>query len=262
MAWAIFNDDYVLWEDSFPMGDIDIHHAEMIAIKEALSWLKEISVKDCTVEIFSDSQTAIQVLNGHTARDQISLDTMSLLRDLQCSTILSWVKGHSGNIGNEYVDMLAKVSTDYARELSYTEPYLPILPQGIKRIISTASIAAWQKTWNDNTDYRVSRLFIPKIKEHKLPRNLGSYELHQLSQIITGRGLYKRLISKWTDIPDISCSLCGEADEDPWHLWEYCPALKLERASVQNQFKQGLSWFLALIKFFLYEENQRTNCLK
>ena len=145
---------------------------------------------------------------------------------------------------------MKRLGSGVASDLLYAQPFIPILRNKLKTMIRQATTSKWQRLWDSHTGFRISRLFIPKIKEQKVPTNLGSKELQFLSQIITGHGLFRRHIGKWLDISDISCSLCGEADEDPWHLWEYCPSLSSERGSVLLQIKQGLPWYLGLMKFF------------
>ncbi len=75
-------------------------------------------------------------------------------------------------------------------------------------------------------------------------------ELQKLSQIVTGHGLFKRHLRHWNDIDCASCSLCGEADEDTWHLWSHCPTLWAERAQLGAEMANGLPMDWALLKMF------------
>lgn len=68
--------------------------------------------------------------------------------------------------------------------------------------------------------------------------------------MVTGHGLFKRHIGHWNDVTDFSCALCGEAEEDSWHLWEFGPESFEERAILQNFIKQGMPYDIALIRFF------------
>jgi ribonuclease HI len=87
---------------------------EVIAIKEAA----EIAPPDAPLRIFSDSKYAIEGLTKNLEKWQdegfytvSNGDVMELavakLRERKAETVLSWVKGHSGDVGNEAADILA-----------------------------------------------------------------------------------------------------------------------------------------------------------
>ncbi len=82
---------------------------------------------------------------------------------------------------------------------------------------------------------------------------LSIKELSKLTQIVTGHGLFKRHMRHWNDLGDIQCALCGEDVEYSWHLWEWCPKLKEVRKRIRYLQSRGLSYEMALLKFF----NQR-----
>ncbi len=50
------------------------------------------------------------------------------------------------------------------------------------------------------------------------------------------------------DIQEYQCSLCGEADEDPWHLWEWCPRLTEERMVIRKMLDNGLDFEIGILK--------------
>ena len=61
--------------------------------------------------------------------------------------------------------------------------------------------------------------------------------------------LFKRHLRHWNNIDDHSCGLCGEADEDPYHLWSMCPMLTQERTRFNNETNaSALEW--RLLSFF------------
>ncbi len=226
----------------------------MMAIKEALSWLKNdfIDTLDRDVEIFSDSLSAVTVLNGFEARDSLCLDTMILLRDSPQVT-LNWIKGHSNITGNEYADTLARRGATDARYIAFAAPYMPLNYKSLKGLISEKYRELWQTTWESLTDCKISRQFITEVKPNKLTSKLSSGELQTLSQIMTGHGLFKRHLRHWNELPnnDYLCSLCGETWEDTWHLWAFCPTLSSERICAENSQKSKNSLReRAILNFF------------
>ena len=62
-------------------------------------------------------------------------------------------------------------------------------------------------------------------------------------------GYLKKHLGHWNEISEISCSLCGEAWEDSWRLWAFCPALsdKELRTRIQKSkmtYEGGMLYFL------------------
>ncbi len=248
-AWAACDDTYCIAEDYISAKDMDIHSAELMGIKEALSWLKENYFPERKVILKSDSRSAVQVLNGHKAKNNQEIEIFALLQDLP-QVEVTWVKGHNNNTGNELADMLARKGLAEAKSLHYISPYIPMTDNMIKNLIKDRYIKLWQESWDDLTDCKISRLFMPTvaIKKHMTRKNVK--ELQMLSQIMTGHGLFKRHMRHWICLEDYQCELCGEAPEDSWHLWRYCPMLAAQRRDMDLQIQNGMSVERALMKWF------------
>ncbi len=201
------------------MKDIDVHTAEVLAIKAALSWLEENQIVRNTI-IYSDSRSAVTVLNGHIARDNLAWEAMYILRRRGeiSSMKLEWSKGHSGITGNEYADLLAHTGAKEAEMLQYTSPFVPISRNQIRREIRQYYKAKWQKSWNEREDCRVSRLFYPEIQTRSSIIKLDANSLQQLAKICTGHGLFKNHLRHWNELSEYLCELCGEEYDNTWHL--------------------------------------------
>ena len=227
--------------------------AEIIAIREALSWLKDNGDCNRITRLYSDSLSAVNKLNGFTAEEYQTFETMELMRDLSksFSLTINWVKGHSDQTGNEYVDTLARKGAKEATKIQTTYPHFPLTYREIKQLIHSNYLSQWQVWWEtlDETKYHISRLFVPQVVENQIASKMNQKDLMNLVQIITGHGLFKRHLRHWNDIHDTSCDLCGEAVEDPWHLWNLCPAPNGHRARIQKEIDRGLLWQKGLIKF-------------
>ncbi len=249
-GWAVCKGNYVLAEGNGPMGDITVHHAEIMAIKEVLSWLKENTPnksKEWTdVHIWSDSRSAVHSLNNYKTRDPIVEEVLLQLKEINSlySVEVLWVKGHSSITGNELADCLAKQGLGMAEKCCQTNPYFPLSKGMIKTMLRGHAISAWQKYWDDLRICRISRCFYPEVKTDRNTIKMPITELSALSQIITGHGLYKDHIRHWNDIEDYSCSLCKTAPEDSWHLWSECNGLTKERSLKDNRhFEKTLLQF-------------------
>ena len=73
-------------------------------------------------------------------------------------------------------------------------------------------------------------------------------ELQELAQVITGHGLFKHHMRHWNEIDDYQCALCGEADEDSWHIWEWCPKLQQERTNIRTLMERGLTFEKGILR--------------
>ena len=135
-AYAIIDANGITYK-AFNISDLNIQsstRAEIVAIVLAL---KDPSVQACRkpiVRIFTDSQPAIPNISGYgnhsNFRNIHSIDILTQLNlevgDFEVK--LHWIKGHSGNIGNELADLLCNLhsihSTDHGlvlRENKYTK---------------------------------------------------------------------------------------------------------------------------------------------
>ncbi len=255
-AWCACDGDFLIEEKTLCTKDMTIHHAELLAIKEALSWIKQHDTPTRKVIIYSDSQSAVHKMNGFVANDSISLESLKLFKEVirETPVDIRWVKGHSDHTGNEYADYMARKGVKEADNIHTAYPHLPLSHKTIKQMVHRGFMDRWQSFWDSQSGCLMTRLFIPMVREKKLSTLLSHNELKTIVQIITGHGLFKRHLRHWNDIQDIYCSLCGEDTEDPWHLWNLCPVLKEQRQYITREIEMGLLWERGLLKFFRKEE--------
>ncbi len=251
-AWSACDDAYCLAEEFYSAKEMDIHNAELMGIKEALSWIKDNNFPERKVKIFCDSQSAVHAVNSHKVKNTEILDIINLWEELPGVEII-WTKGHNNNSGNELADMLARKGAQAAKDLHYASPYVPLTEGMVKRLINERFISLWQEYWDNLSNCKISRLFMPTVNTNKHMVHKNITELQRLSQIKTGHGLFKRHLRHWNEIDDFQCSLCGEAPEDSWHLWRYCPTLATQRRNIDLQRQNGMSDERALIKWFQME---------
>ncbi len=250
-GWLASIGNYVIEEEVYIAKDISVYKAEMLAIKEALSWLCTNIETDRHTVIYSDSKSSVTRLNGYLAKDDVTKEAMSLLKELNelTHTEVRWVKGHSDNTGNELADMIAKIGAIEASKISDVKPYMPVTRKEIKKKVHEYFKYMWQTKWNKLKSCRISKLFYPTVGDNKKTVNLRVKELHEIAQVVTGHGLFKRHLQHWNEIDSYQCSLCGEADEDSWHLWEWCPALTVDRFPIRSLIEGGMSLEHGVLKW-------------
>ncbi len=244
--------DTIIAETFFSAWGIGVHRAELISIGEALSWIKESNSENCHFHIQSDSQSAVSILCGHKATDDTTRHILTLLWEVReyHRVDVTWVRGHDNVTGNEYADYLANQGANMAMNLSFCEPYTPITYDQAKKLIIKSFIQKWQNEWNDRMDCRISKLFMPLVSTERKNSLMSTKELQQLSQIVTGHGLYKRHLRHWNEIEDYSCSLCLEEYEDTWHIWNLCPCLSKDRYVALSTAQNGRPLERVLLTFF------------
>ncbi len=252
LGWVALDGNNVVAKNYSPAKEINIHQAEMLAIKEALTWIKVSGTCSRGFTIWTDSQSSVGSLGGYQTKDTITWETLSLLRSLGTNTLIDicWVKGHSNNVGNDMADMLAKRGMEEAESLLFSRPYMPVSQRQIKQTLRHLTLDKWQQAWDMVPDCKISHLFRPIVGQKKHIVHLSFGELSKLAQIVTGHGLFKKHLRHWNVVGDIQCSLCGEDLESSWHLWDMCPRLVTERNRLRCLISKGLSEERALLKFF------------
>ena len=249
-GWIASIENYEIAHNISSAKDISVYKAEMLAIREALSWLKDNLVSERKNIIYTDSQGAVMALESRMAKDSISKDILTLLKELNkiVTTEIKWIKGHNENTGNEMADYLAKEGARRARKLHDTKPHMPITQREVKQKVHSSFIKQWQHNWDATTSYRISKLFYPLVRESKSMVRMKIKDLQVVAQVATGHGLFKEHISHWENIENGQCAICGEADENSWHLWEWCPGLDIERKPIQTLIKSGMTMERGIIK--------------
>jgi ribonuclease HI len=226
--------------------------SEIRAISLALERLIWEKIPNTTINIYSDSQSAIAAILNAKTNSNVIQQCWSKLKQLDKTHkwSLSWVKAHVGLKGNEQADKLAKKGTQFKHAVSN----IPIAPIHTINEITKFTYANWETYWNGRIDCRQTKLWFPA------PNPKISKEIMQLNKMDFG------LITRWftghcflarhealIHNEDPTCNLCFIDEQTPWHLLRECPATNRIRRNIPHD-KWTTGIILKAIKNITYLE--------
>jgi ribonuclease HI len=147
--------------------EASVFMAELVGIQMALEMAQFLDNQKVT--IFSDSQAAIQAIDGpHTTGQQIIssiIQEWDKLRSRGVHVAIHWIPAHQGIEGNELADKAAKEATGWRLtrntrgrnvqiDTDFTAPRLEGLRQpmsALKRKLKTRAYEQWERNWHQDT---------------------------------------------------------------------------------------------------------------
>lgn len=174
-----------------------------------------------------------------------------MIMDISSSSSLdlTWIPGHSGFIGNERANHLAKKAANSSLQPSFHK----IPPSYIKKQIWYAyCINIWQELWNVASTGRLCHAFIPNIAYH-LSIKFFKPDYYN-TQLMTGHGNFRHYLHRFKLLNNELCD-CGIPEpQDTSHLLFNCnsyvtPREKLLRATLQH----STTWPCELKTFLAHE---------
>ena len=161
-----------------------VFQAELLAIRESIQWCFERNVK-YNICIKSDSQSAIQSIVDNYNMHPIAYEIRQLISKYSSHICISWIRGHSGDIGNEKADELAKLAANSELNVSYT--LCPV--SCIKRILKKRNLEKWNEKWIKSNNGKVTRdLFFSTVFNRLQCKSFVPDYI--LTQFLTGHGKF------------------------------------------------------------------------
>lgn len=188
-----------------------VFQAEMAALHAAITHVK--NQEQTSVLILSDSLSALQALSSPNQRNPQIIKTQEILYDIQYSSNInfSWVRAHSGEVGNEEADRLAKEATS----LSQIDKSIPLPISYIKSRVQSLLLQEWQNEWDTEERGRFTWEFIPKVSTSFLSHSPS------ISAFLTGHGPFLDYLLLRKKLNTDMCS-CGEIGNSTHYLF-HCP---------------------------------------
>ena len=146
-GYIIMGEDLKQLGFSFLGEQTTVYQSELHAIIEATHALLEAELEDKIINYYIDNQSAIITLGKYQIKNKQVLEGKNLLNRLaRRNTVqLFWIPGHSGHLGNEVADKLAKLGVKTA--VHGPQPIIPISNATIKGDIKNWSKTEHQRTW-------------------------------------------------------------------------------------------------------------------
>jgi ribonuclease HI len=216
---------------SFLGEETTVYQSEIHAIIEATHALLKEQLEDKNINYYIDNQSAIKSLGNYQIKNKQVLECKNLLNKLSSrNTVqLFWIPGHSGHMGNEVADRLAKLGVK--TKVFGPQPIIPVSEASIKGGIKEWSKQSHQQYWTNLPSCRQTRMMLPEINKQIWSQitKLSRTNMKRITQILTGHSTLQRhlYLMKMEDSP--ICENCLEDEETAEHFLTECPAFAIER---------------------------------
>ena len=164
----------------------------------------------------------MQAIQDSENRDTIIQNIRKNLRTLHFTandTTLEWVRAHTGILGNEEADKIAKEATyltDY-EQISY------INKASIKKVLRKTMTEKWQDEWNQSTKGRLTHQLFPKVRQEIAYSEIGNNKKRKLFiRAATGHFPINNYLHRINRSPSKVCPYCYEDDETLKHILVEC----------------------------------------
>jgi ribonuclease HI len=197
-------------------SNAEIFECELQGILLAIKYMTRSNL-NCT--IFTDNQSAISCLINDQPKGLTARKILHEASQLNFVTRIAWIKGHSGDTGNELADQHAKLAT--------RETILESSPSSLcklKNHLKAQSMFHWKERWKNSLNGRTLFQFIPDPSKTIILTDF------YVNQFLTGHGYFPAYLKRF-HLRNIDCK-CNLSNNEcnAAHYINDCPAyLKTSR---------------------------------
>ncbi|KFM65430.1 Hypothetical protein in type-1 retrotransposable element R1DM, partial [Stegodyphus mimosarum] len=185
LAYVVFHHGFELEYKLFRIpNECSVFQAELLCISESIKWISNNYSLSAKFLIRTDSLSSLYSLRNIFSCNKLIVTSHALLKDLNnkgVDVIFSHVRGHTGNLGNERADWLAKQATN----LQVITPMI-LSKSFFKSKSRDDTILKWNELYRNSTNASLTKLYFPSIL-HRLNNKhfLCNFEI---TQFLTGHG--------------------------------------------------------------------------
>jgi ribonuclease HI len=190
--------------------------------------LNHMTYNRVNLPIFTDSQAAIASLTNDKPKCKTALLILEEAFKLKSVIRIAWIKGHSGDLGNDLADQNAKLGCN---ESNIKHIYSS--PSRLKRNLKIQSMNYWKERWSNSKNGRPLFQFIQEPSKSTLLTNFYT------NQFLTGHGFFPSYFKRF-HLRNAKC-LCNATsyeEANPAHYINKCPAF----LSISREYFQDKSW--------------------
>lgn len=201
--------------------------AEAMAITKALEYITS-QHNTNTYQILTDSLSVLQGINNAESLNPYIFKIKELLHRLTITNrvILTYVKGHSGNIGNEIADELAKKAIKYGEIIN-----LPCSKNFINKELHKKIYRKWNQLWENYKTLHKSYIHNWFHNIYQIPCEfIANY---QISQILSGHGRFPHYLFRFRIRTHRTCP-CNLEEVDLDHYFTICKLTEKHRLQLKK----------------------------
>jgi len=193
----------------------------------AVKWIGKQRTKFPSYAINADSKAALLAITNKLVTHPLAVNIRKKTIDLRkvTSVTFHWIRGHTGQEGNERADYLPRTIASYNTTIIYDA--IPI-SRG-KKLLEEYYSKIWDSTYVNSAKASHTKQIIPSIP-HRMALSL--WPNHSLTQLLTNHGCFRAYLHKMKKVPTPICSCPEESEQTARHLMLECSLLRKERPTV------------------------------
>ncbi|GFX13750.1 uncharacterized protein TNCV_599591 [Trichonephila clavipes] len=213
--------------------------AELLCLNFAVKWITEQNSVISEYLICTDSLSSLDSLKCISSSNNIIVEIqkqLKSLRDKNISIDFAFVRGHTGVLGNERADWLAKAATKRKIDIDVNIP-----KSFYKKITNERMMKSWNHEYLISNKGSITKKFFPTINKRLSCHHF--YTNYKLTQFLTGHGNFKSYLNKFNLAPSSFCDCNIGGEENVEHVILLCSKYVRERKIIRLAFKRlNINW--------------------